>query len=78
MVTAMQKAMDISIAMKVVFWLCKESLSLSKYTSLINFLKMLKVPALDHLAITKHTNYTSYPTALDIVGVLSDIIDTQH
>ena len=39
----------IMIALEAVYWLCKEAIPLSKYTSLIKFLGFLNVPGLDAL-----------------------------
>ena len=77
---AMSKAQSkaeagVTIAMKAVFWLCSESLPMSKYPSLIAFLKYLNVPDIEHLKCGKNVDYTSRKTADGLLEALSVVID---
>lgn len=67
----------ISVAMKAVFWLSHEGLPLSKYSSLINFLKELAVPDIDYLNVNEGCNYSSYTTAVDLLDAISTSIDNK-
>ena len=65
----------ITVAMKAVFWLAKECIPMTKYTSLIEFLKYLKVPDIDGLSAVKRADYSSYHSAVDLLKAVSDEID---
>ena len=65
----------ITVAMKAVFWLAKECIPMTKYTSLIEFLKYLKVPDIDGLSAVKRADYSSYHSAVDLLKSVSDEID---
>ncbi len=41
----------------------------------MNFLKHLEVPGIDKLNVSERTNYGSYTTSVDILNVLSSVID---
>ncbi|XP_033742471.1 transmembrane protein C17orf113-like [Pecten maximus] len=60
--------------LKVVYWMAKESVPLSKYTSLMNLLKELNTPNLDSLNVCNST-YCSYNTACDLLESISSTID---
>lgn len=61
--------------MRVIFWMAKECVSLSKYQSLIQTLKLLDTPYFDVLKINGKTDYSSYTTACDILNALSSTLD---
>ncbi|XP_062582081.1 uncharacterized protein C17orf113-like [Saccostrea cucullata] len=65
------------VAMKAVYWLAKEGIALSKYSSFIRFLKDLGVPDIDALDVNKHVDYTSYNTANDLLKSMSNVIDQE-
>ena len=65
----------VAIAMKAVFWMCSENLPLSKFSSLMELLKLLGVPNIEHLKIGKRIDYTGYNSACGFLKVLSDVID---
>ena len=65
----------ITVAMKAVFWLAKECIPMTKYTSLIEFLKYLKVPDIDGLSAVKRADYSSHHSAVDLLKAVSDEID---
>ena len=71
--TKQEKA--VAIAMKAVFWMCSENLPLSKFSSLMELLKRLGVPNIEHLMIGKRIDYTGYNSACGFLKVLSDVID---
>ena len=60
------------IALKAVHWLVNEDLPLSKYSSLVRFLKELDVPFADHLNISEKINYESYDSAVEFLNALSE------
>ncbi|WAR21374.1 ZN862-like protein, partial [Mya arenaria] len=66
----------IMLVMKVVYWLAKECIPLSKYGSLMQLLKFLGTPNMAALKVGKNIDYTSYTTACDILSALSDFIDS--
>lgn len=72
-----KEAMAVSVAFKAVFWLCRENISLIKYQSLMELLADLKVPNIEHLSCTEHTDYRSARSANDFLEVLSDMIDEE-
>lgn len=61
------------VAMKVVYWLAKESLPIHKYGSLLNLLKDLKVPFLEHLS-ARNATYSSDKAAGDMLESISSVI----
>lgn len=65
----------ITSVMKVVYWLAKECIPLTKYQSLLQLLKQLGTPNLDALKIGERIDYGSYTTACDILNALSETID---
>ena len=71
--TKQEKA--VAIAMKAVFWMCSENLPLSKFSSLMELLKLLGVPNIEYLKIGKRIDYTGYNSACGFLKVLSDVID---
>ena len=71
--TKQEKA--VAIAMKAVFWKCSENLALSKLSSLMELLKLLGVPNIEHLKIGKPIDYTGYNSACGFLKVFSDVID---
>ncbi len=70
-----QEEKAIMICMKVVYFLCKEVIPLSKYKSFIDFLQELETPNLSSLRIKDSIDYSSYPTALDLLKSISDTLD---
>ena len=66
----------IILAMKVVYWLTQEDIPLTKYSSLIKFMKDCKMPYADALNVNSRVNYNSYYTAVDLLTSLSNVIDT--
>ena len=67
----------ILVCTKVVYWLAKEGIALNKYGSLMELLKYLKTPHLEHLDVDKHTSYTSYNTANDLLKSISNVLDKE-
>lgn len=65
----------IVIAMKAVYWLSKEGIALSKYSSMIRFLKDIGVSDIDSLNVKKHVDYSSYNTANDLLKSISNVIN---
>ncbi len=65
----------VMIALKCVFWLVKEDLPLHKYTSLMTFLRELKVPNIESLYITDKLKYESETSAYGMLEALSNVID---
>ena len=63
------------ICMKTVYWMAKENIPLSKYTSLRNFQDHLETPKTDKLKVTETVNYSSYTTATDMLKAINDTID---
>ncbi|KAK3107310.1 hypothetical protein FSP39_011602 [Pinctada imbricata] len=61
--------------MKVVYWLAKECIPLSKYASLMELLIELEVPNLEHLKVGERVNYQSYNTATDMLKCMSNVIN---
>ena len=66
----------IMLVMKVVYWLAKECIPLSKYGSLMQLLELLGTPNMGALKVGENINYTSYTTACDILSAVSDFIDS--
>jgi hypothetical protein len=64
--------------LKVVYWMAKESVPLSKYPSLIELLKDLGTPHLDSIECgeRRRVTYESYNSACDFLDSLSTSIDT--
>ena len=54
--------MAIIVALKAVYWLVKEGLPLSKYSSLMTFLHELETPHISRLKLNQHTDYNRYNT----------------
>ena len=71
--TKQEKA--VAISMKAVFWMCSENLPLSKLSSLMELLKLLGVPNIEHLKIGKRIDYTGCNSACGFLKVLSDVVD---
>lgn len=65
----------IVIAMKAIYWLSKEGIALSKYSSMIRFLKDIGVSDIDSLNVNKHVDYSSYNTANDLLKSISNVIN---
>lgn len=65
----------ITTIMRVIYWMAKECVPLSKYQSLIQLLKLLGTPNLDVLKIGEKIDYSSYTTACDILNALSTTLD---
>ena len=80
--TTVEKALTkeeeaVVVAMKAVFFLVQEDLPLSKYTNLINFLKHLNTPYVEHLQVNDRVDYTSPYVASEILKSLSKVVDSQ-
>ena len=63
------------------YWMCKEELPLVKFRSLMDFLKHLQVPNIQHLDVGDKINYTSNDSADNFLSALSTLIDkniTEH
>lgn len=68
----------ILVAMNTVLWMAQECLPLSKYPSVIKFLKLLNTPFIDKLKVNDCTNYTCYKTATDLCSALAQVIDENN
>ena len=63
------------VALKAVYWLATENLPLSKYNSFMSFLKMLKVPDIEHHKCSKNIDYSSKTSGYSFLEVISNMID---
>lgn len=70
-----KEEMAVSVALKVLFWMCKEGIPLFKFKSLIDLFKVLDVPNITHLKCTENCDYTSITSTNEFLKVLSDMID---
>ena len=70
--TQLEEDQAIIKSLKVVYWMATENIPLSKYSSLINLLKMLHVPGLGCLAIGSRIDYKSYYSANELLEAPSD------
>jgi hypothetical protein len=74
-----RKEKTIEVALKAMFWLCKEGLPQSKFRSLMKFLSSVgvEVPSLKHGDNPEGivVDYTSDTSADDFLEILSDMID---
>ncbi len=61
--------------MKVVYWMAKEAVPLSKYSSLMELLRELGTPNMDALKFGERVTYGSYNTACDLLNSISKTID---
>jgi len=52
-----EKAVD--VAMKAVYWLCKEGIATRKYSSLLSFLELLNTPFVQDLKCGENASYSS-------------------
>ena len=76
-----KKEEGVLVALKVMYWMCKEGLPLVKFRSLMDFLKHLQVPNIQHLDVGDKINYTSNDSADNFLSALSTLIDkniTEH
>ncbi|XP_060605113.1 uncharacterized protein LOC132757745 [Ruditapes philippinarum] len=61
-----KESKSIMLVMKVVYWLAKECIPLTKYSSLMELLQFLETPNMSALKVGEKVNYSSYKTACDI------------
>ena len=61
--------------MKGVYWLTQEDMPLTKYSSLMKFMKSCNNPYADLLDVNARVNYNSYYSAVDLLTALSNVID---
>lgn len=65
----------IVIAMKAVYWLSKEGIALSIYSSMVRLLKDIGVSDIDSLYVNKYVDYSLYNTANDLLKSISNVIN---
>ncbi|XP_070569233.1 zinc finger protein 862-like [Ptychodera flava] len=65
----------IQSCLKVVYWLAKETIPLTKYPSLMGLLRELGTPNLDVIQCGQRVTYSSYNTACDMLNSISNTID---
>lgn len=73
--TQLEEDKAIIKALKIVFLMASENLPLSKYSSLMNLMKMPGVPGLECLSIGSSIDYKSYYSANELLEAISDAID---
>ena len=66
----------ITTALKMVYWLTQEGMPLSKYGSMLRFMKSCETPYLENLKVSDTIDYSSYDTAKGLLEALSNVIDT--
>ena len=64
--------------LKLVNWLACENVPLSKFQSVMNLLKELRVPGLGSLNISDRIDYSSYYTANELLEAISDVLDFKN
>jgi hypothetical protein len=65
----------VMVALKAVYWMAQVGLPLSKYSSVMNFLKEVQTPNVDALVVNSRVDYMSYNTGVDLLTALSTVID---
>ena len=63
-----EKEASITVAMKVVFWMAKEDISITKFKSFMEFLEELECPNMKGLNVAKNVSYTSDKAAVDMLA----------
>ncbi|XP_048236880.1 zinc finger protein 862-like [Haliotis rufescens] len=61
--------------LKVVYWMAKEGVPLSKYESLLSLLSDLNTPNVESLSVNNHVTYASYKSACGFLDAISTTID---
>lgn len=67
----------IILCMKVVYWMTKEGIAMTKYRSLMGLLKNLNTPNMEVLNVGDAVNYTSYNSACEFLAAVSEDIDIE-
>lgn len=67
-----EKAVD--VAMKAVYWLCKEGIATRKYFSLLSFLELLNAPFVQDLKCGENASYSTDVIANEIQDAIAEVI----
>lgn len=61
----------------MVYWLTQEGMPISKYGSMLRFMKSCETPYLENLKVGETIDYSSYDTAEGLLEALLNVIDTE-
>ena len=67
-----EKAVD--VAMKAVYWLCKEGIATRKYSSLLSFLELLNTPFVQDLKCGENASYSTNVIANEMQDAIAEVL----